>query len=107
MGMFDTLTIDLELLPISEDDKKKYLSDLLDGFQTKSLDSLLDRYEITSGGYLFKTNYDGEIYQRQEKVYFTGEIEFYTDSEDGTWFEFKAQFIDGKLESIKRFSSPL
>jgi len=93
MGLYDEINCNY---PLPESENIKWPSG--QHFQTKSLDSMLNIFTITPEGILQD--------QKGERVYFTGEIEFY-DSPLGTytngdWAEYLAEFIKGLLISINR-----
>jgi hypothetical protein len=120
MGLFDTLYINTNKLPISDDEKKK-LGDNTD-FQTKSLDCIMTEIYITDDGFLDVNDFEYETVPQEERPYpndeglkgsfgsirrvnerlermkdFTGVIEFYNLD-----FDFIAFFKNGKLEKIER-----
>jgi len=104
MAMFDTILINPEKLPISEEDKVRLKDET---FQTKSLECTLDVYRITDEG-IFETDWNANFEnlgtnteQNWEIVPITDAIKFYTAS-NGEWFEFVALFEEGKLLTIKR-----
>jgi hypothetical protein len=106
MGMFDTLLIDIDLLPVSDTDKKRLRNET---FQTKSLDKSLRTYRINSEKVLEIDNDSGFIKTQSEgsKVWvpleITTAVRFYTSAEDNNeWFEFVALIDEGKLLVIRR-----
>ena len=106
MGMFDTILMNTEKLPVSEADKIRLKGET---FQTKSLENSLDVYRITDVGILetdWNSNFensDADSEQNWEIVPITDSIKFYTSTKDnGEWFEFVALFEEGKLLIIKR-----
>lgn len=118
MGMFDTITINASMLPVSEKDRKR-----LDGqhYQTKSLGESLQHYRITDEGVL-ETDWDmlwwtlnncswGKVEkvkkeppeENWEIVKITDSIRFYTYTEDNNeYFEFVAFFELGKMLIIRK-----
>ncbi|WP_338790496.1 hypothetical protein [Bernardetia sp. MNP-M8] len=98
--MFDTLKINTDKLPISEEERKHFNSNEID-WQTKDLDSLLAVYEITDDGKLFliKAGWTQEKEIEEKKVYFHGILNFYGDV-GKDWYEFYAKFTDGQLIEI-------
>jgi hypothetical protein len=119
MGMFDSLKINSEKLPVPENEKI-LLKNIV--FQTKDLERSLLLYFISdSGELLLAETFDeenpedkipvsfmeGEIDLNEIKIYtkiaFHGYLVFYTLIEK-TWYEFKAKFTDDKLVSIERIS---
>lgn len=106
MGMFDTLLIDIDLLPVSDTDKKRLRNET---FQTKSLDSLLQTYRISSdktfeidgnSGFNKTGSKDDELWL---PLKITDAVKFYTSAEDNReWFEFVALIDEGKLIVIRR-----
>ena len=118
MGMFDTITINASMLPVTEKDRKR-----LEGqhYQTKSLNESLQHYRITDEGVL-ETDWDmlwwelnncswGKV-KLVEKVppqenwvivKITDSIRFYTYAEENNeYFEFVAFFELGKMLIIRR-----
>ncbi|MEM6842903.1 MAG: hypothetical protein AAF632_11810 [Bacteroidota bacterium] len=128
MGMFDTLYINTNRLPISRVEKK-LLGDNPE-WQTKDLDNVLTEVYITDEGELKVNQWEYEevpkeerphpdaegilalagslrrVNQRLETIPYHGYIRFYTSVTDHTetrqWYEFSAKFTDGKLVGIKR-----
>lgn len=116
MGMFDSIKINVEKLPVSLEEKI-ILKDVV--YQTKDLEKCLMLYIISDDDELLLTesirNNDGKVagmyhdddsdYKNDELIYTTvpyhGYISFYT-SLDNVWYEFKAKFTDDKLVSIER-----
>ncbi len=87
-----------------------------DGFQTKSLDNVLDRYTITAEGELWREAYQwGWSESRElkpERILHHGWLNFYTfigepyDPEKSkerlkVWLEYDAKFTDGKCVELK------
>ena len=118
MGMYDTITINAAMLPVTEKDRKR-----LEGqhYQTKSLGESLQHYRITDQG-VSETDWDmlwwelnncswGKV-QTVEKmppqenwviVKITDSIRFYTYAEENNeYFEFVAFFELGKMLIIRR-----
>lgn len=127
MGMFDTLYINTQRLPLSRADKKR-LGDNPD-WQTKDLDCTLTEVYITDEGELKVNRWAYETVPKEERPYpddegllgsmgslkrvnqrlevipYHGFIRFYTslkEQEGREWFEFSAKFTDGKLVGIRR-----
>jgi hypothetical protein len=117
MGMFDTVIINVDKLPISQEDKKSLGND--PGFQTKDFDCMLTNIYITDDGELKINRFDqgwdkdavngfgtkGAIThenERLETIPFHGFMNFYTTNDKQEWFEFAAKFTDGKLVDIIR-----
>lgn len=117
MGMFDELKCEYPLPdPIVQDEI----------FQTKSLDRLLDNYTLTRDGRLIlhQAHYGPEPEEEQPlisdvsevpransekdvEISYHGDVFFYTllgtpGADDWQWFEYKARFIEGKLQWIQR-----
>lgn len=115
MGTYDSFYIDYPL-PIEPWIPEKYKSYIYytfgeDGFQSKSLNCLMENYYIDNNGYL----YWDEIFwfenpptdKKQYKIYYHGHILVYTPvylTEDGSkdsnrmlWFEYDLKFTDGLL----------
>lgn len=110
MGMFDELRCEYPL-PDVEDPGKLV-------FQTKSLDCLLDNYEIRADGSLWREHYDTEdqsnpnatgidrlvgimarVRKHWEREPYTGEIRFYNYTVDRA-LVFSACFVDGQLAEL-------
>lgn len=121
MGMYDNLKINRQMLPISDDVRKRIKSD--DQWQTKDFECILSMAEIRDDGTLWfryarnvwDENVKTGIYDITGKLgglvevdvkwiqledYF-GYIYFY-DTIDNEWYEFRAKFNDGKLLSVER-----
>ena len=119
MGMFDYVICE-RALPIPQ----VVLDDCPDEkwdetqFQTKSLDSMLEDYEISEDGTLYVHDYELRVHDQEQGPFgpkteridkgileqdFTGEIEFYGDfvgKENDHWLEFKALFWKGQLKEL-------
>ena len=104
MGLFDDLRCHYPL-PIEG-------ANALD-YQTKDTPAqFLDRYEIRADGTLWHYAYEIEAdpdeadrlhRSRRNRSWepvehFTGEIVFYSDTDEGKWLEFSAYFVRGKLK---------
>lgn len=128
MGMFDTLYINTQRLPLSRADKKRLGDD--PDWQTKDLDCILTEVYITDEGELKVNRWEYETVPKEERPYpddegllgsmgslkrvnqrleaipYHGYIRFYTslESPEGSqeWFEFSAKFTNGKLVGIQR-----
>ena len=121
MGMYDNLRINRQMLPISDDVRKRIKSD--EQWQTKDFECILSMAEIKDDGTLWfryarnvwDENVKTGVYDITGKMgglvevdvkwvqledYF-GYIYFYTTIER-EWYEFCAKFDDGKLLSIVR-----
>lgn len=118
MGMFDTIIVKnaKDVLPISDEMRKlppESLDKLLESFQTKDLDSVLDTYQIDNG----RLYHDECLWQagttsaqgKREPIPsdWTGVMSFYTYLDDaGTevaqnaWLEYSAKFYSGELQSV-------
>jgi hypothetical protein len=117
MGMFDTLYINTEKLPVSEEEKR--LIGTNPGWQTKDFDCMLSEVYITDEGELkinkhswgwdesqingFGTN--GVLTRENEQIVtepYDGIVNFYSFiGKDSLWYEFNANFVNGKLENIE------
>lgn len=121
MGMFDTIFINNNMLPISDEEKK--LIGENPNWQTKDLDCDLSEIYITDNGQLTINRWELEcvpkeerpypdadglrgligsmrrVNERLEVIYHHGYIKFYS-SVGGKWYQFLAKFTDGRLESI-------
>lgn len=102
--MFDTLYINPDKLPISDEEKeflKKYKANY--DWQTKSLDSILATYEITDEGKLFliKAGWLEEEPINPKEIPFHGFMNFYGTVNE-KWYIFYVKFTDGKVEAILR-----
>ena len=128
MGMFDTLYISTNRLPLTRAEKK--LLGENPEWQTKDWENVLTEIYITDAGE-FKVNQwkyetvpkeerphpeaEGilglagsmrRVDERLETIPYHGYIRFYTGIEDeqgnNLWLEFSAKFTDGRLVGIKR-----
>jgi hypothetical protein len=91
-------------------------------FQTKSLECVLDNFEIRENGTLWHENYETvwhepdpakgplgfmgamEAVNRHWVLWpYTGEVRFH-DMIDGEWFDFSAYFMDGRLRELNRLA---
>lgn len=121
MGMYDNLKINRQMLPISDDVRKRIKSD--EQWQTKDFVCILSMAEIKDDGTLWfryaRTVWDEnvktgiyditgkmggfvEVYVKWVQLEdYSGYIYFY-DEIDNEWYEFRAKFDDGKLLSIVR-----
>lgn len=94
MGMFDEVRCEYPLPDAELQDER---------FQTKSFYGLLENYTITKDGRLIHdSSHWGKV-----AIPYTGDFRFYTargSHQDNTfeWFEYRAQFKDGQLQSISR-----
>ena len=115
MGMFDSIIINPEKLPVTREEKI-LLKDAV--FQTKDFDKLLLLYLISDNDELLISKQKEEnsnkpnFYIEEEmrikptdiffdKTAYHGHLNFYT-SISSIWYEFEAKFTDDKLISIKR-----
>lgn len=99
MGMFDYFCIDNKWIP---EGKQMTYED--QDYQTKSLDCMLDVYEVTGEGVLLKTKRlfdDPDEGEKFESVDFTGEIHFYSYPA-----EFKAWCVNGIVKEVIDISEP-
>lgn len=107
MGMFDTVYCDYPLPDPGVQENE---------FQTKSLESLMERYTITRAGRLVQHvelresredksvpwGFTMEVVDAwDEDTGFHGEIEFY-DYVEGTSYTYRARFSEGQLQELKR-----
>lgn len=105
MGMYDSVYVDVCLLPEKERNMGIFNNDT--EFQTKCFDCLMDSYYIqSSDNSLAVHDYYGLEIQGNIKYIFdtaSGDLtfNFYTSIHD-TWFEFIATFKNYKLVSIVR-----
>ena len=117
MGMFDYLKINVDKLPITQEEKERYAHEFQ--FQTKDFDCYLNLYEITNDGNIIYRKYTDEYLGETKELFaytgipndnngewvilkdYHGFVSFY-DSVDNIWFQFEAKFTDGKLQDIKR-----
>jgi len=100
MGMFDHIKCDYPL-PGSEPPNKE--------FQTKDMSCQLDEYTITAGGRLVMTKKwnampDDDDWMAVIDMQYNGQLDFYTNGEDGEWWEYTACFKQGQLQRIARTS---
>ena len=111
MGMYDTIKVEQKI---------PGFADIPDcEFQTKSLDSALENYIITSKGELYREVWDydwvedakstfGGYYNKLDGTYrreyltdFHGDIIFYNgDVIGGKWRDYTARFTEGKLTRV-------
>ena len=122
MGMYDTLIINLDLLPITEAEKE-ILKD--SSFATKDFENVLTEIYITDDGFLKINNYELESTPEDEKpfpyaegirglmgclrrknehletIHHHGYVNFGA-YENNTIYDFRAKFTDGKLILIER-----
>jgi hypothetical protein len=87
MGMFDDISCE-QVLPAEPEPKDDY-------FQTKDFDRLMDHYTITV---------DGRLLKEKAEVQLHGVLNFYTYTDDDMWFEYEAEFTDGRLIQIRPIS---
>ncbi len=102
MGMYDTLHINTDKLPVSEEEKEFIKIHNPNGdWQTKSLDSILAKYEITDEGklLLIETGWLEDEDLAPKEIPFHGFIHFYGYVDEDS-YEFYAKFTDGKLMEI-------
>ena len=121
MSMFDSLFINTEKLPVT-DDEKKIIGDNRE-WQTQNFDNTLTEVYITDDGELKISRWEYETVPKEERPYpddggflgmfgclkrvnerletipYHGIIEFYGNP-DNDWYVFFAKFTDGKLISI-------
>ena len=121
MGMYDTLYINKNKLPLTEEEKNLINDD--QEWQTKDLDCVLTEVYITDDGELKINNFEYEmvpeeqrphpnaegllglagsirrINERLETLNLTGMIKFYGTIKD-KWYLFYARFENGKLQQI-------
>lgn len=108
--MFDTVIIDRELLPITDEEYNNidlqtgYNPPLHKGFQSKCFENELTFIRVTSTHlqiWKFDTLWEGtdytEINHRWELYLYEGDFNFYSLTKDKGWIEFDAEYIDGKL----------
>ena len=121
MGMFDTLYVNVNLLPITNEEQELFEEDC--SFQTKDFDCELSEIYITDDGELKINRFEYEevpkeerphpdvdglmslagslrrINERLETIPYHGIVNFYTQV-NNVWYEFFAKFDDGKLDII-------
>jgi hypothetical protein len=83
MGMYDGITCE-HALPFEPKPRGN-------SFQTNDFNRLLEHYTITN---------DGRLLKRKVEVPFHGMLNLHTYTDDNMWFEYKAQFTDGRLIEI-------
>ena len=117
MGMYDNFTVDYPL-PVESwiPDKYKnhiYYSIQADGFQSKSLNCILNNYYIDNNGYIYLDNIslfeEPEKRIDRKKIYFHGHISIYNsifpeDDKKIIWLEYDLKFTDGLLVSATMLS---
>lgn len=108
MGMFDYIKCEIQLPDNSVSVNRE--------FQTKSFDSALENYVITSKGELYREVWDyewidddrhmltgymrkiEESYRREYLTNFHGDVIFYDGKKlDGVWRDYTARFTEGRL----------
>ena len=99
MGMYDTLQIAPDLLPVSSDDRKKNEKEKIE-WQTKDLDNCLSNLEITHGR-LTET-----INDVTADLDYHGIIEFHSNV-GKQWYSFLAKFTDGNLAGIVQINDKI
>ena len=102
MGMFDYINCNYPL-PVKGAPK--------DGYQTKDTPSqYLDRYTIRADGSLWVVKYDCGVRNdphlerantRDVPCNMTGTVNFYRSWREARWLEFEADFVEGKIQSIR------
>ena len=122
MGMFDTLYINTDMLPVS--DLEKQIIGKNPEWQTKCFDCELTEIYITDDGDLKINRWKYKEVPKKDRPYpndngllglsgslrrdeehletipHNGVVNFYSDIV-GDWYEFYAKFTNGKLESIE------
>lgn len=122
MGMYDTLYVNVDKLPVSPEEK--VLIGKNRSWQTKDLYCTLTEIYITDEGTLTAMKWRYEEVPKEERAYpeadgllgligsmrrvdehletvpHHGYVSFYSDVGDD-WYEFSAKFTDGKLVSIE------
>jgi hypothetical protein len=123
MGMYDTIKINKNILPLSDEEKNKIPDNV--EWQTKSFDNELTEIYITDDGKLKINRFEYEVVPKEERpnpnaegllglagslrrinerietLDYHGICEFYTYFEE-QYYTFKAKFTDGKLQNIER-----
>jgi hypothetical protein len=104
MGMFDTILVSTDLLPVS-DKERAALSDAW--FQTKAFNRLLESIEIKDGRLMQVLSDDVRL-----DLNYEGKFNFYTLADDSDfdngpvdkwhWYEFEAHFSNGNLVNITK-----
>lgn len=121
MGMYDSFYIDYPL-PIEPWIPEKYKPYIYytfdsDGFQSKSLECLMENYYIDNNGYIYQDDLlwfeEQPVDKNLHKIYYHGHIQVYTpvylednNSRQGPmlWFEYDLKFTDGLLVQAKMIS---
>lgn len=112
MGMFDTIFVNFDLLPISKEEKQLMPRE---DFQTKSLEKCLLFYRITDDGFLEYE--DSPNFEEDKQILLKegnwvrvddihGYVSFYVMCSDRKWYEFVAKFTDGRLVEIFKNDGP-
>jgi hypothetical protein len=97
MGMFDEVRCEYPLPDAELQDER---------FQTKNFYRLLETFTITKDGELVHdSSHWGKVV-----VPYTGDLSFYTargsrQDNNFEWFEYRAEFKDGQLQSLSRAST--
>lgn len=112
MGMYDYVFINLEMLPLSIEEKQRLGPNHF--FQTKSLERQMDNVVITDDGRLLLNDdlvdWDDELYKGHDitdaftrivhdavELPYDGDFEFYTIG-----YRFRARFVKGRLVAIEK-----
>ena len=124
MGMFDSVFINIDKLPIPDSQKK--LFGKKHDFQTKDLENCLTEVYITDDNLLMISKWEYETVPPEERPYpdptskmhfcgsmrrknerlehlnYNGILNFYTSVDyDKKWYEFNAEFVNGVMVDIK------
>ncbi|HEV7667436.1 MAG TPA: hypothetical protein VGS22_02850 [Thermoanaerobaculia bacterium] len=95
MGLFDTIHCEY-LLPVANHQDLEY--------QTKGLDSGMERYTITPDGRLIRHSRGGMFARgpcRDIEWPVHGDVEIYTHDSDRNWIEYIVRFTHGRVEWIR------
>lgn len=106
--MFDTVYINRDKLPISQEEKENF--NLVHNFQTKDLECVLDNIYIGDDDKvkIYSTGYcdDNKDKLKSNEYLFdkdsAGELYFYGNDNKHTWWEFRAIFKHEFLISIEK-----
>lgn len=122
MGMFDTLIINTDKLPVSDEEKARIGKN--PGWQTKDFDCEMTVIYITDDGELKIKEFEYEVVPKEQRPHpnakgimglqgslrevnvrlvtepHHGNVNFYNRIGDD-WYEFNTKFTDGKLVSIE------
>ena len=110
MGMFDTIRVEIAMPGCGDCSHEE--------FQTKSFDSGMEQYVITTNGELYREHWEYDwvddasrhfkgylnkipgSYRREYLTDYHGDVIFYKGAKDRIWRDYHARFTEGKLKLI-------